>query len=175
MIEDDSIKVGLIAKPHGVNGEVVVRAEAGFSADDLCYEFLLIEIDGGLVPFYAEEIRPKSDDEVLAKFEFVDTQDEARRIANCNVYIRREWFDSNDEINNNVPTGFLVGYTATDRQNGNLGQITDIDMQVGANPLFVIEHNGNEILVPVADEFIVNIDDTKKIVTFDLPEGLIDL
>jgi len=176
MIEkEECAKVGLIAKTHGVNGEVVVRADAGFCADDLCYEYLLLEIDGGLVPFYVEEIRVKSDEEVLAKFEFINTQDDARRLNSCNVYISREWIEANNDTTNNTSTGFLIGYYATDKQHGNLGTITDIDNQVGANPLFIIEHNGKELLVPITDEFIENINDKDKKVTFNLPEGLIDL
>ncbi len=174
--KEECVKVGLIAKPHGVGGEVVVRADTGFCADDLCYEFLLLEIDGGLVPFYAEEVRIKSNEEVLVKFEFVASHDDARRLSGCNVYIRREWTDDIADIaTNNISTGFLIGYSATDKQAGYIGIITDIDNQVGANPLFVINHNDDEILVPIADELIANIDDKQKTILFDLPEGLIEL
>lgn len=175
--KEECVKVGLIAKPHGVNGEVVVRADAGFCADDLCYEFLLLEIDGGLVPFYAEEVRIKSSEEILVKFEFVESHTDARRLSGCNVYVRREWTDetSTNTSESNLSIGFLVGYQATDKQAGTLGIITDIDNQVGANPLFVISHNNDELLVPIADEFIVSINDKQKTILFDLPEGLIDL
>lgn len=173
--KDDCAKVGIIAKPHGINGEVVVRADAGFSVDDLSYEFLLVEIDGGLVPFYVEEIRTKNSDEALVKFEYIDNQNDTRRMAGKDVYICREWLETEEGELEDVPTGMLIGYTAIDKQVGTLGKIEDIDEQVGANPLFVIDRNGEEILVPVTDSFIINIDDANRTITFNLPDGLVDM
>lgn len=173
--KDDCAKIGIIAKPHGVNGEVVVRAEAGFSADDLCYEFLLVELDGGLVPFYVEEVRTKNSEEVLIKFEFVNNQDDTRRLAGKDVYICREWLETEEGELEDVPTGMLIGYTAIDQTHGELGKIEDIDEQVGANPLFIIDKNGEELLIPITDDFIVNVDDQNRTVTFNLPEGLVDM
>lgn len=172
---DDCAKVGLIAKSHGVNGEVVVRADAGFDVNDLCYEFLLVEIDGGLVPFYVQEIRTKNNEEALVKFEFIDSQDDTNRLAGHNVYVCREWINTEEGNLEDVPTGMLIGYFAIDQTHGQLGEIIEIDDQVGANPLFVINNNGEELLVPIAGEFIINIDDENKEVTFNLPEGLLDM
>lgn len=174
MIEKENcVRVGLVAKPHGVGGEVVVRAEVGFSADDLMYEFLLIEIDGGLVPYYVEEVRAKNNDEVIAKMQYCDNQEDARRVSGHAVYIDREWAE--DVEVEEQSTGLLIGYEAHDLKAGRLGSISAIDEQGGNNPLFVIEKNGEELLVPIADDFIKEIDQEKRIITFDLPEGLVSI
>ena len=44
-----------------------------------------------------------------------------------------------------------------------------------ANPLFVVNVGGREVLVPVADEFISDIDDAARTIVFSLPEGLLEL
>lgn len=173
MIEkNDCIKVGIIAKPHGINGEVIARADSSFTVDDLSYEYLLVELDGGLVPYFVEEIRHKNDEESIVKFEFSDTQDDARRLSGAAVYIKRNWADAEAD---DLSVGMLVGFSATDAHHGALGTITDIDQQGGANPLFVIDNNGQELLIPVTDDFIQSIDTEGKNITFCLPEGLIDL
>ncbi|MCQ2203979.1 MAG: ribosome maturation factor RimM [Bacteroidales bacterium] len=176
MIEkDDCVRVGKIAKSHGVNGEVVVRAESGFDVDDLSYEFLLVEIDGGLVPFYVEEIRVKNNEDALVKFELIETQDDTRRLAGRDVYICREWAETEEGDLEDVSTGMLIGYMAFDKESGKLGVITEIDDQVGANPLFVIDNEGEELLVPIADEFVKEVNDENRTVVFELPEGLVDM
>lgn len=173
MIEKaDSVKVGLIAKPHGVNGEVVARALTGFTSDDLCYEYLFLELDGGLVPYYVEEVRVKNGEEVLVKFEYVDTQEEGRRISGADVYISRDWLE---EQGDDVSIGSLVGFTAREKRIGELGEIVDIEEQNGVNPLFVVEHNGEELLIPMVDDFISAVDVNSRVVTFELPEGLLDI
>lgn len=173
MIEKaETVKVGLIAKPHGVSGEVVVRALTGFTSDDLCYEFLFVELDGGLVPYYVEEVRVKNGEEVLVKFEYVDNQDEARRISGADIYISREWLD---EQGDDMSIGSFVGFEAEDKKVGTLGKIIDIEEQNGVNPLFVVMRGDEEILIPMVDSFISAVDVNNRIVTFELPEGLLDL
>ncbi len=173
MIEKaETVKVGLIAKPHGVSGEVVVRALTGFTSDDLCYEFLFVEIDGGLVPYYVEEVRVKNGEEVLVKFEYVDNQDEARRISGADIYISREWLDEQgDDMSIDRQ---ITGWSVYD-ENEIMIKIIDIEEQNGVNPLFVVMRGDEEILIPMVDSFISAVDVNNRIVTFELPEGLLDL
>ena len=41
--------------------------------------------------------------------------------------------------------------------------------------LFVIEHQGREVLVPVVDDFIEKVDKKNREIRLRLPEGLLDL
>lgn len=44
------------------------------------------------------------------------------------------------------------------------------------NTLFVVEQeDGEELLVPAQEEFIVEINQEKKLITVELPEGLLNL
>lgn len=174
MIEkSDCIKVATAAKVHGVNGEIVIRADVGFSSQDIEHQFLFVEIDGGLVPFYVKEFREKNHEDALVKFEFVDTKDDAVRLVDSAIYIDRKWVEIND--NDNISEGILIGFTAFDKTLGEIGEIVEIDEQNGMNPLFVIRKNERETLVPITDDFIVDIDQSTRKITFDIPEGLADL
>lgn len=174
MIEkSDCIKIATIAKVHGVSGEIVVRADAGFSAQDIENQFLFVEIDGGLVPFCVEEFREKNHEDALVKFEFVDTKDDAVRLVDSAIYIDRKWLKINDE--DEIKEGILIGFSAFDKSIGEIGEIVEIDEQNGMNPLFVVRKNERETLVPITDDFIVEIDQSTRKITFDLPEGLVDL
>ena len=44
-----------------------------------------------------------------------------------------------------------------------------------AQPLFSILNNGNEILIPIIDEFIISVERNNKQIIVELPEGLIEL
>lgn len=68
----------------------------------------------------------------------------------------------------------LVGYTIIDDENGNLGEIKEIDLST-ANTLFLLERNGKTLYIPVADEFITDIDNTNRTIHTSLPAGLVDL
>ena len=47
--------------------------------------------------------------------------------------------------------------------------------QTTENALFVIPKGDDELLIPVGESYIINIDHEKRIITVNLPEGLLDL
>ena len=57
---------------------------------------------------------------------------------------------------------------------GRLGEVTDVDTTT-INTLFVVDHQGEELLIPAQEDFIVGIDQKHKVITVDLPEGLLAL
>lgn len=170
--KDDCIKIGQIAKPHGIGGQMLVRADAGFDIEDLDHDFLFVDIDGGLVPYRLNDMKIRNGSEAVVKLSFADTQAEARLLSGAAIYIDRSKFNPSTD---DVPDGLVVGYEAIDKRRGPLGTIVGIDEQGGTNPLFVIENECRQILIPVTDDFIVEIDDQYRKIHFDLPDGLTEL
>lgn len=174
MIEkEECLHVAHCARPHGVNGEVIVRVEKGFTVESISFDFVLIELQGGLVPFFVEEIREKNPEEAIFKFENVTTQEQARRLSEASVYVQREWLNEDDGSSSSV-TGSVIGYCAVDQTYGELGTITHIQ-EIAKNPLFIVDYKGRELMIPIVEQFIVLVDDVHKKVIFNLPEGLLDL
>ena len=85
MIKKETVyKIGRIGKPHGVDGEV------SFHFDDDVFDrtdadYLILDMDGILVPFFMDEYRFKTDETALVRFEDVTTQDKARTLTVCDV------------------------------------------------------------------------------------------
>ena len=73
-----------------------------------------------------------------------------------------------------IETEYFVGFEITDEEKGSIGRVLAVD-QSTANALFVVETESGEVLIPVADEYITGIDHDIKIITVNLPEGLLDL
>ena len=62
-----------------------------------------------------------------------------------------------------------------DIHHGLLGEVIDVDTTT-VNTLFVVEGaEEEELLVPAQEEFIVGIDQKQKLITVELPEGLLNL
>ena len=43
------------------------------------------------------------------------------------------------------------------------------------NTLFIVDRQGEELLIPAQEDFIVDIDQQHKVITVDLPQGLLNL
>lgn len=168
--KDEVFKIGILNKPHGIKGELSFTfTDDIFDRVDDC-DYLILLLDGILVPFFLEEYRFRSDNMALVKFEGIDSAEAARRFTNVEVYFPKKYMDEQDEI---TSWNFFVGFQVKDVRHGDLGSIVNVD-DATINVLFVIEKEGKELLFPAHEEFIVGLDKKKKILTVDIPEGLLD-
>ena len=166
--KEDFVYYGKFLKPHGTKGEIGLQSD-GFTLDDEC-DFVACNIDGILVPFFFETIRPKSDDISIVKVERMESAEEVRFLTNRDAYIPRQWVEDSEELT----WIYFKGFKAIDNALGEIGEIVDVDDNT-INTLFVVENGNDEILIPAQEEFIVNIDHDNKEIIFDLPEGLVSM
>lgn len=171
MIEkEESSQIGFIQKTHGVKGELTLALIENVDYEALEVDFLYLDIDNGLVPFYVESYRIKSTKNVLIKLESIDTENRANELSGIAVFVNSEQLKDQDQLSD---TDFL-GYRVFDRNKGYIGVIKTV-LEITNNPLFSLDFEGKEILFPINPDFIIATDDTDKTVQVDLPEGLIDL
>lgn len=171
MIEKEkSSQIGFIQKTHGVKGELTLALIEDVDYQALEVDFLYLDIDKGLVPFYVESYRIKSTKNVLIKLESIDTENRANELSGIAVFINSEQLRNQTQLND----ADFLGYQVFDKNKGYIGLINAV-LEITNNPLFSLDFEGKEILFPINPDFIIAIDDTKKMVQVDLPEGLIDL
>jgi len=166
--EEEVYRIGRIGKAHGVRGELTLLFDDDvFDRTDA--DYLVLDIDGILVPFFIEEYRFKSDSTAILKFEDIDSQERARQLTGCDVYFPRHLADGDDSS----PTlAFLVGFTISDTATGaTIGTIASVDDST-ANLLFCLD---NDRLVPATDDLITDIDQERRVITMNIPEGLLEL
>lgn len=166
--QEEVYKIGRLGKAHGVKGEV------SFQFDDDIFdrveaEYLVLDIDGILVPFFMEEYRFRSDTVCLVKFCDVDTQQRAQELTGCDVYFPRALAETTDET---PSLSMLVGYEIVSVADGRaVGKIAAIDDST-ANILFELE-TGH--LIPANDDLIEVIDTEQQQIRMNIPEGLLNI
>lgn len=165
--QEEVYKIGRLGKAHGVKGEVSLQFDDDIF-DRVDADYLILDIDGILVPFFMEEYRFRSDAVALVKFEDIDTQQRASELTGCDVYFPRALADEDEEPS----LSMLVGFDLVEANNGRtVGRIAAIDDST-ANILFELE---DERLIPANDELIHDIDTKHKVIKMDIPEGLLEL
>lgn len=168
---DEVYKIGRLGKPHGVKGELQMQFDDDvFDRTDADYLFL--NIDGILVPFFMEEYRFRSDSVVLMKFCDIDDADAARELTGSDVYFPR----SHGGDTKDVTWAEIIGYKLADAEKDKVvGTIESVDDST-INILFNVKgENGTEHLIPVNDDLIKHIDRDSRTITMELPNGLFDL
>jgi len=169
---EEVFPIGRIGKVHGIRGEV------SFHFDDDVFDrveadYLVIETDGILVPFFMEEYRFRSDETAIVKFDGIDTETQARALTGCAVYFPYALAGEDEEP---PLTSGIIGFTVTDaRTSALVGTVTGIDSATVNTLLEVAAPDGREVLIPVVEEWIEAVDRDRRAVTMRLPEGLLDL
>ena len=168
MIKQEEVyKIGRLGKAHGVKGEVSLQFDDDIFDRVEC-DYLVLDVDGILVPFFIEEYRFRSDSVALVKFEDVDTQQRASELTGCDVYFPSSLADEDDSPS----ISMLVGFDLVEANEGRLiGRIAAID-DTTANLLFELEDGQ---LIPANDDLIVSINPADRTILMHLPEGLLDL
>ena len=166
--EEEVYKIGKLGKTHGVKGEI------SFLFDDDVFDrvdadYLVLMIDGILVPFFMEEYRFRSDTTAIVKFEDINTQERARELTGCDIFFPRTLADSDNE---SLSWAAIVGFDIIDTESGNIiGRIASVD-DTTINILFELEDGR---LIPANDDLIVDIDTEHRQIRMNIPEGLLDI
>lgn len=169
--KEEVYKIGLFNKPHGIHGELSFTFTDDIF-DRVEAEYFICMLDGILVPFFIEEYRFRSDTTALVKLEGIDTTEQARMFTNIEVFFPIKHVEERET--NEVSWDFFIGFRMEDIHCGNLGKITEVDNST-INTLFVVDYKETELLIPAQEDFIIDIDPDHKVITVDLPEGLLAL
>ena len=179
MIRPEEVyKIGRMGKAHGVKGEVSFQFDDDIF-DRVDADYLVLDIDGILVPFFMEEYRFRNDTVCLVKFCDIDTQQRAQELTGCDVYFPRALAEEADD---DLSLASLVGFTIINDGGGKtaahtvpdgfpVGAIASID-DTTANILFELEDGR---LIPANDDLIVDIDTEHRQIRMNIPEGLLDI
>lgn len=163
--------VGKLQKPHGIHGAFhFVFDFLPKDEDNLPSIFYVGE--GNKIPYFITEIRMTADQGGLIQLEEVSNREAAKPLVNQLIYIPSADFDTYFE--EAVDYTAYIGFTLIDPKRGHLGVIEEI-VEYPQQILAQISRNGQPVLIPLADELIIELNEKKKIIELDCPEGLLDI
>ncbi len=167
----DYFNIGKIAATHGLTGEVILEHALGTKTDLKGLEMLFIEEGKGtFLPFFIESTKLKNAAEVYIKLEGYNTMESAKRLTRRDVWLLKNDFEK--FVGKSSPIG-LLGFMMINegKELGEIIEVIEQPMQV----LCKILLNGNEALIPIHEESLLKIDQKKKQVFVELPDGLLEI
>ena len=163
---EDFQEVGSAVKVHGTKGELKFILTQNFKIK----EWAFLEFRGKPVPFYIEHTKAEFADEMIMKLRSIDSVEQA------STYIGKPLLMLAKQVKmvKNANDWNLEGYSMMDEQMGELGIITGI-IDNTYQSLALVNYQGREIMVPLVDEIVLEINDKKKEVFVAIPDGLLAL
>ena len=174
---EDCIKVGGVSKTHNLQGAVIIFTDSNL-LERYAQEPVFLQLDGAPVPFFIsdEGITVRNHTSYIVKFDFVDSLEQAERLLGSEVLLEKKLIEEEEEEEEESAFGVfdLIGFEVADQISKKMGKVIDVADYSG-NIVLTISILGKEILLPVSEDYIVEVDIHNKQLQAKIPTALIEL
>ena len=172
MRKEDCFYLGKIVRKHSFRGEVVAKLDTDEPELYQDLESVFVALGNELVPFFMEESLLQKGNQLRIRFEDIESEEAADTIMGAGLYLPLEFLPK--LTGNKFYFHQIIGFDIEDVHYGYVGVITGVN-DSSAQPLFEINSNGVNFLIPMIDDFIKKVDRVNKKIVVESPAGLIDL
>lgn len=164
--------MGKIVKKYSFKGELLVKLDTDDPKFYTKMESVFVEKNKNLVPFFIERSSLHKSELLRVKFENINGDEDADPLINSHLFLPLGLLPK--LIGNKFYFHEIIGFKVIDSSFGEVGLITGVNEST-FQPLFEIDCNGKEILIPLIDNFIINVDRDNKTIQLEVPKGLIEI
>jgi 16S rRNA processing protein RimM len=171
MTQEEAFYIGYITKTKGLKGEVQLFFEYD-EPELLDLDVVFAEINGKMVPFFVSSCKLQTNNTGNFYFDDVDHIDKAQTLVKKKIYLPLSKMPdrSDEEFHYND----LKGYIVSDEMHGELGEVIEVN-EYPQQFVATVLYKGKEIMFPLNEDMIVEIDEEEETLLVDLPEGLLDI
>lgn len=171
MQKEEAFYIGYVTKTKGLKGEVQLYFEfENFDAID--FDVIFADMNGKMVPFFVSTYKLYPNSTGLFYFDDIDHIDKAQALVKKKMYLPLTQMPERDE--DDFTYQDLKGFIATDEKLGELGEIIEVN-EYPQQFVATVHYKNRDVLFPLNEDFIVEIDDEENVLHLDLPEGLLDV
>ena len=171
MQKEEAFYIGYFTKTKGLKGEVQIYFE--FEAyEDLDLDVLFVDMNGKMVPFFVASHKLYTNQTGLFFFDDIDHIDKAQALVKKKIYLPLSKMPERDE--DELSYQDLEGYTAIDETQGELGEIIAVN-EYPQQFVATVLYQEKEIMFPLNEDLIIEIDEENQTLLVDLPEGLLSV
>jgi 16S rRNA processing protein RimM len=167
----DFYYLGMITKSFGIKGQLFVYLDTDEPEKYQDLDAVFVDLGNEVIPYPIENFQYRNNHQAVVKFSDVDAE-EAKSLIKCDLYLPLSMLPPLK--GNRFYFHEVIGFTVKDQQKGEIGICKDF-LDIGAQSIMQIDKQGTEILLPVVDEYLKEVDREKHIIHVEAPEGLIDI
>ena len=172
MKKEECFYIGKVVGKYSFKGELLVKTDSDNPEQYTELKSIFIELGNALVPFIINSVQLHKSQLIRIRFENVTNEIEADKLIKKDVYLPLSYLPKlkGKKFYYHEVIGFSIMHNKE-----NLGTIVRIHDQ-GPQALFEIKkYDGSTSLIPIHDDFIINVDRGKKNISVEIPDGLLEL
>ena len=164
--------IGKLGKSHGVHGAYKLSIKDSFIGLLMEGKIVYARLDGLDVPLIVSGIR--GDKENIISFKGINTSEKNKPFIGKNLYIETENNSSISGLNSFDQIDSFNSFIVKDQAGNLIGEIQRIE-EYPQQIMAVVSREESQILIPLVEEFITDVDIENKIIWMDLPDGILEL
>lgn len=167
---EDKFRVGVIANTHGVRGEVKVFPTTDDPKRYQDLKEVLLDTGKDLLSLEIVSVRFFKN-LVIVKFKGIDNINDIEKYKGCDLYVTRENAVPLEEGEYYIAD--IIGSAVVTEEGEAFGKLTDV-IETGANLVYVVQHQGKEVLLPAIPDCVKKVDVENQVITVHIMKGLLD-
>ncbi len=135
-------------------------------------ESVFVNLGNNLIPFFIKKSLLQKGNQLRVLFENIENETDADSILKSSIYLPLTLLPKLS--GNKFYFHEIIDFNVIDEKYGNIGAISGVN-DTTAQPLFEVEFDDKQILIPMRDEFILKVDRENKTIYLKTPPGLMDM
>ena len=172
MRKEDCFFLGTVVAKYSFKGEVLIKLDTDDPETYLSLQSFLLEDESRLIPCFTTKVQLHKSQLLRVSVEGVKSEKQADLMIGKSVYLPLDQLPKLDD--DQFYFHEIIGFKVIDSVQGPIGTITGVN-DASSQVLLEVEHNDRQILIPLVDELIQQLDKQKKQIYLSIPEGLLDL
>lgn len=166
------VLIGKIQGPHGIRGQLRVIPFAGDASSISQLKSVSLKSPKGAMEEYSVVSAKNNGKRIILTLKPFDNINQVLHLVGSEIYADRVALPElpDDEFY----WSDLLGLQVVTSDGEELGELVDI-IETGSNDVYVVKHNGREVLIPALEDVVLSVDLAEGRMTVSLPEGLLDL
>ena len=172
MRKEDCFFLGTVVAKYSFKGEVLIKLDTDDPETYLSLQSFLLEDESRLIPYFTTKVQLHKTQLLRVSIEDISSEHEANILIGKSVYLPLDQLPklADDQFYYHE----IIGYKVIDSVQGQIGTITGVN-DTSSQVLLEVEYNDRQILIPLVDELIQQLDKKQKQLYLAIPEGLLDL
>ncbi|HOK32979.1 MAG TPA: ribosome maturation factor RimM [Fervidobacterium sp.] len=166
----DRVPLGILSNTHGLNGDLKLYPFSNSSdfLSTLTEAVAYNEEQKKFITVKFEKIR-KARDHFIIHVVGINTISEAEKLKGFVVYVAKDVFPKSKD--SEYYFFEIIDSDVFDESDNFLGTVRDI-IETGSNDVIVVKNEKSEMLIPIIERYVLNIEKGKKRITVKVPEWL---
>ena len=164
--------IGKTLKSHGTAGQLRLMIEERLMSYIKPGSFIFFDIDGSRVPFKVKGV--EEGQHFVISLEDVDGRQESDKLTGKEIWVPLEQIKPRHQKSPRNIKAKWEDYTIHDEKTGVSFPIIRTE-EFPQQLMAIVEANGKEMMIPLHDQLIVDIDKDQKVIRMEIPEGLMEL